>query len=75
MAVRNVTPEQWEADLVKDGIPAVVDIHQAAAILRCGKRAVRSYRDSGDIASVHPAGSWKPILFARREIARYLATA
>lgn len=67
------TIADYERDLIKDGATTVLDKHQVAAILRCSLRSVQRFRDDGDLASVHPQGSGRPLIFYRREVARYLA--
>lgn len=73
MGFRPITVKQWEEDLIRDGLPAVLDSHQVAAVLRCSTVNIRLKRDSGEIASIHAKGSGRMLLFARKEVARYLA--
>ena len=75
MGYRPITPDQWDEELRRDGIPAVVDLNQAAALLRCSQSTIRSYRDAGRLRSLWPAGSYRPIQFARLELCRFLAGA
>jgi len=67
--------QEIEQGLVLDGWRTVVDLPEAAAILRVSKTTVRAYRDDGRLRSVYPSGSGQQIIFLRSELARYMAEA
>jgi len=65
--------DRIEQSLIRDGVTTVVDLPQAAAILRVSQNTVRAYRYEGRLRSIYPAGSGQRVTFLRSEIARYIA--
>lgn len=67
--------QQCEDSLRADGHGTFLDGPQVAAILRCSVSCLHAWRRRGDIEAVYPVGSGRPLLFTRREIARYVTDA
>ena len=65
--------ERHDEELRKDGHGHLLDGPQVAAILRCSISSLYVWRREGAIETVYPVGSGRPMLFERREVARYLA--